>query len=537
MSYKKGLKITIFSFVIIAFFCLNAVTPFLEDDFWYSYQYPGYALKEIRTFYDIAQSQYDHYIYHNGRSIAEGICQLFCSGLIGNKISYDIFATILFALFVLFLGKFCFPQNNILENAITSVGYIGMFFMYMEEPTCLYNGICFGCNYLYPVTLWLIFIYLLCYRRTNEKWRIFTVVSMAFVVGWSHEGVSIPFCAATFVWAIKNKKELTISDKVSLMLCYIGCIIMIFAPANINRASVGAVGTSPDMLKMMRAGINNYYLLILIAFWFFLYWKHPAKIRKFVNDNSPLIIGFFVSFLFQSYIGWITGRSIFGFQLFTFVIYARLIQSLNWVKLNKTIKYAGLILVLLGIPFVVYYQKQACDEYRSLYAHLNDDNNKTVTFQFDNKKMPDILRKYVCQHQYSKFHYWDDKYTLLWRKPVYVSDAPVVNFSFDNSLKVDGVNPFYTLGDLWITKDKLPPKITIEFTQGEYESWNLKSVVQRMHSKLGGISETAKLMYELNTDSMCIGKKNYLYYCRKIEYDLGACGNVSRKILKMDMIK
>ena len=526
-TIKKYIPWGIFVVIVIGFYILNATTPLLWDDFPYAFMFPdhpyeGYAARyeqEITSVWDIFVSQWNHYHLYNGRSIVHFIAQLFCWG--GSKNAYNIFATLLFIPYVLLLTKLCFPEKRI-GDAFLSIGCLGCLMLYLEEPSCLYRGICFGCNYLYSSVVWFTYIYLLCYRRTDKLWRSVAVILLSVFAGWSHEAFSIPFCSALTVWMYMYRKTLNKYEIVALALCYISTAIMVFAPGNLQKADY----PHADYFSMIRPGVENYYLLALIAFWLILYKKYPKEIKLFFERNLPLIFGTFISFLFLTYIQMSDGRVRIGFQLMMFILYCRLLVTLEWTKVIKVLSLCGVIVVVVGLPLVIYYQIPAGREYSDLYAQCEDERNDTVVFQFKDTEMPQPIKKFVNRHSYL-MTYWDQHYPIQHKKPVYVTDAPIVNYNYSKEDKIPGSNPFYKKGDYWITKEKLPKSVTVTVEQGDYQLWDLPTLMRRCYNIIKPIPATS-MTFSLKSDSLCIGKDQYVYYVQQTD-------RTPRKILRVDV--
>lgn len=525
---KRIFPYVVFFIVVGGFYILNAAIPLFADDMPYGYYFPDHIVtdyserfaREFTSVWDIFESQWNHYFYQNGRCVAHFFVQLFCWG--DHKDIYNVFATVLFAFYVLAFGKLCFPAQQVRQNIVTSVACFGLLLFYLEEPNILYNGIAFGCGYLYSGAVWMVFVYLLCHRRTSERWRNVVLIGMAVFAGWSNESLSVSFSAATLVWAYLNRETLQKSEYIALALCCIATVVMVLAPGNFLRAD------SPrSYWGMIRPGIDNYWLIVLVVLWYLLYRKYPEKIKILVRENIPLLSGIVVAALFLSYIGWCDGRPRYGFQLLVFILYARLFTTLQWNRLIQGLKYIGVTMAVFGLSSIIYYQIPAGREYRCLYAACENPKNDTVVFQFSGAEVPAVLSRHICSHTFSTT-YWDDKYSMKYKKPVYITDAKLVNYAYPSIDKLPGNNPFYKIGDFWISKEKLPENVNVKVEQGKYQLWDMPTLLRRCYNAVKTIPATS-MSFSLKSDSICIGKDKYVYYVQQTE-------KTPREMVQIDML-
>lgn len=237
-------------------------------------------------------------------------------------------------------------------------------------------------------------------------------------------------------------------------------------------------------------------------------------------------MGVFVSFLFISYIGFGGGRPCSGFQLLVFVLYMRLFTALKWNRLVKTLIVLGNFLLIIGIPSIIHYQIPATNQYKAFYAICKDEKNDTVVFCFDDMYIPAKIQKYIAHRTYG-YTYIDKDYSKEYNKPVYVTYAPIVNYNYSKENKIPGSNPFYKKDDYWITKEKLPESVTVTVEQGDYQLWDLPTLMRRCYNIIKPIPATS-MTFSLKSDSLCIGKNQYVYYVQQTD-------RTPRKFLRVDV--
>jgi len=509
----KKLGLLCFLIVVSQFYILNDTIPMLYDDLPYAYYYPDHVSedysyryeREMVSAWEIIPSQINHYMLHGGRIIVHGLVQLFCYG--EHKTAYNIFATILFAIFVPLFGKICFPKERIVSSLGLALSVTFCLLFYVDSPNVLYHGIAFGINYLYSITMWFLYLYLLCYYEGSKGvlFKLFLVI-MAVLAGLSHEGFSAGFCAAIVVWAWMNRNRLNRCQLISISLCCISAIIMVIAPGNFHRAE-GDAGS--NHLILILPSILNYSFFFIIGVLSVIRWKFKKEFDRFIKDNIPLLGGWFTSVLLLSYIGIAGGRAAMGFQLITFVLIIRLIVSIGarslLVKISPVLSL--LLVVLLGAT--IHYQSHAGKEYTELYSSC-ESNQDTIVYCFADSEIPIIIKPFVCQHTFED-RYWDARYSLKYKKPIYVCDAPVVNFDYSDNNREPGESPFYRLKDYLICRERLPEYVSIRLHQGNYQKWDMPTLARRVYFTFKH-KNVEPLDVVLPSDSICIGADKYVYY-------------------------
>lgn len=503
----------LFGIVVALFFVVNDAIPMLYDDLPYAYYFPDHITddysyryeREMTSAWEIIPSQVNHYILHGGRVIVHGLVQLFCYG--EHKTAYNIFATLLFALLIPLLGKICFPKNAIRNNMGLALLSFLLLFIYVDSPNVLYHGIAFGINYLYSITVWLLFIYLLCNRNNiNNVIEKSSLALLAILAGWSHEGFSSVFCSALLVWGYVNRKKITGYQKILICLCCISAFIMVIAPGNFHRAEGDA---NHNYGVLLIPAIYNYTLFIIIGVLALLRYLFKHKFDAFIKENIHLCAGWFVSVLFLSYIGMGEGRAAFGMQLVTFILFMRLLDSLGVKSLLGRIAplFSAILIVLLGI--IIYYQRPAGKEYAQLYAECESPKD-TVVYCFSDAEIPSIIKPFICQHTFED-RYWDARYSLKYKKPIFVTDAPVVNFEYSEKNHESGESNFYRLNDYLLSQERLPLEVPIRLHQGGYQKWDMPTVARRVYFTLRP-KTPEPLDVVLPSDSICIGADKYVYF-------------------------
>ena len=261
-DFKKiSWQIILFLFAAF-FFVLNLLTPFIADDVSYAFIWDGEHAgnlmdgigerERIKSFTDILISQWSHYFYWGGRTVAHVIVQFF--SWVGKSyfdvLNVFVFCALVFLIFKIGTGLKLREMNKKFLLFI-------LFALYFLTPEFLLTNIWMtgAINYLWMVTLELIFIlpFAMKYRDKNfnpPKFFVIVMAMLGLLAGWSIEpGASITLFV-TFFALIKfwREKNLQSWAKVGFIFLFAGFLILILAPGNIERVEISKIYAADTVL-------------------------------------------------------------------------------------------------------------------------------------------------------------------------------------------------------------------------------------------------------------------------------------------------
>lgn len=524
--------------LLAASFCfwyLNDAIPFMADDC-YNYDHvfpmvePGTYLHGMDTarvaenISDIIESQYNHWFVQSGRTVVHFIDQCFC--VLWGKDAYNVFAAILFALYILLFGEIGFNNcNNKRWGGFFAIALLGVCAL---EPIMYYNGCSFGCNYLLSPVLILGFLY--CFLKAKQSSIIINalICFIAFFAGWSHEGLVIPIGAYTLLYAFQNWKRLS-KSQFAVGICFgLGSLMLIFAPANMNKT--GGMGLSLTFGPVFENIRIFWIFLITIAL---VLWKKRLTLINYLKSEFPWLGALLIALLFSIFIGVTYPRALIGIELMSLVCICRLLVYIP--RIDTWIRYGGVvgaIVIISGLSLITHYQRIWTPRYQAAREEVSNsaDPVQTVIVKFDDA--PKWLEPYLC----GKFNEFDlFIYGWMYNKEKLVfleeEDAKRLVPSFVGEDKMPGKNPFYKVGDYIITTeeenlslgfDSLKQLLPVKMHLGSFTWFTWEARVKKIASliKKPGSNE---LNVELPLDTMRLnGIDYYRYYMypfpsRKIE--------------------
>ena len=329
--------IIMMAIVAVAFGVLNFLTPQYHDDFVYKFMFEGGSVNydhPVRSIGDIVASQVEHYHSVNGRSIVHFLVQLF-TGLL-EKTIFNLFNVIVFCAFIYLLKKQSTGSTRQERDARFCVSTLVILVLVLLMPRFkdTFLWMTGSINYLWSATAALGF--LLIYEKRRERvmdWSLLPMLIVAFLLGWTHEGITLPLAASlVFINLLSLKQSRGREQGLWLALAYLagGCVIAL-APGTITRSGMGN-GLTPSTLGLkvitgfaVLAKLRIVYLALLITAIAWFVRRDTAK--QIIRHNSYLILAILLSLGIVFASGLESSRTAFGLELFAMIYLLRLLYK------------------------------------------------------------------------------------------------------------------------------------------------------------------------------------------------------------------
>ena len=327
--YNGNSGIIMMAIIAVAYGVLNFLTPLYHDDFVYKFMFEGGAVNydhPIRSIGDIIASQVDHYTSVNGRSIVHFLVQLF-TGLLGKTV-FNLFNVIVFCTFIYLLKRQSIGGKRLEGDARFCVSTLVILVLVLLMPRFkdTFLWMTGSINYLWSATAALGF--LLIYEKRREQamdWSLLPMLLVAFLLGWTHEGITLPLAASLVLINLFSLKQSHGREQgLWLALAYLagGCVIAL-APGTIARSGMGG-GLTPSILGLkvitgfvVLAKLRIIYLALLATA---IAWFTRRDVAKLVlKRNSYLILAMFLSLGIVFTSGLESSRTAFGLELFAMI--------------------------------------------------------------------------------------------------------------------------------------------------------------------------------------------------------------------------
>lgn len=277
-------------------------------------------LKLVDDFKDVWDSQINHYLRVNGRSLVHTSEQIF-SGIIGVKWFYPINVAILLLTMWLFIS-FTTPRN--LRTRPASILITVFLFLYLfPAPARLWYSINLASNYLWPACAFLGVG--LCFRRMCCGWQPGILASIAiallsFFLGWSNEAFSFPYSGALAIYLIANFRHIKRRYWIVALPLWGGACMMLCSPGNWQRAGneVEHISTLATVLFQLKL------IWILLATAAIAAIVRPWKTWHFIKSNYVVITSLALA-LCMGVIAHTAPRAFTAVELFSAILLMRAI--------------------------------------------------------------------------------------------------------------------------------------------------------------------------------------------------------------------
>lgn len=419
---------------IVFSFSIYMYVPCVDDC---RYAFNSVTGKPISSFFDILQSNYQDFLYVNGRIIVHIIVQFFCGfHLVGL---FSIISGLMYVFLhvgcLLIINKFVsFGTRNLGLPIISLL----LFLMIPSWGLSFGGNIAFVVNYLWSCTIYVWWLY--CWLSINlfsNKWKLLGVYCLSIMAGLWSEAFALGFVVACLIRIMFEYKSITKNEWVFILFFIVGTVIHLIAPGNYVKMNNGNevclsvitiirhIGKRIiPMLKITPIWVMTLFCVLLLFF---------NKGREFLRTTYRIWLPAYVMVIFAiliSYRGW-HQLTIAGLSC-VLLILPLIFTLMNHCK-------SGLIWVTVAVNFIVFglwggiihYRYKLYGVNKELMENMLDGNETSNSYAFeyyDRKIMANnFFRRYVNLYQgslnYSNtyFHHSLGRYLAVHNRGAVVS--------------------------------------------------------------------------------------------------------------------
>lgn len=525
---------------------LNETLPYVMDDIPYTYIFQetyddniGWLdiHKKIHSYADVIQSQWNHYFINNGRVLVHCVVQCFC-GIWGKGV-YNVCTTIIFALFCFLMGRLSF--GNRMPFFRSGLIALASFYLLAPEPSCLFNGMAYGINYLWSSVYCLLFLYLLWNTSTIQSSAIPLFV-VALLAGCSHEGLAVGVGGGLLAWIVLMRFRATRIQWFAMIIFLLGACLLIFAPSNFVRASKmnEAFGTEGKLMLHLRMFLfmRATYIFLMACFLFAII--NRDKFRLYFRENIVWIFAWLSAFLFILVIGTMNPRATYGFDLIAVILLLRMLPFINlfYPHSERIAIWASVILVAGGL-YILEYQLRSGRQYHRIDKVLSSSKEQDCLILLQDAHIPFGILPYISHYKFEEpweSAWWDriyawqyEKKRILVAKVNAKDDAQRLEDCFSSDrYKVAGDNPFYLIGNYLFTERYVDRTVKVELVLGDYHVHGVRSFLRWLWSKASPI-EKETIVTEFSFSNFYFQNKKYQCITLPV--------NHSREIESINLVK
>lgn len=390
--------------VIIGLFIyvLTMSTPLYIDD--YRYGLVWSTQNEIKTIFDVIQSQITHYSEQNGRLVTHFIVQMF-SGVF-EKSDFNIVNSFVFCLFLSLFARYVTSNK---ENWFKIVSLL-LFLLLIGIRDCGFRE-CFlwlsgSCNYLWSATF--VLFYLLLYRKT-ETFEVssFLVKILLLItgvlIGWTHEGFMIPLAGAVLLNNIISRKRISVEQWCLSIGLFLGVLLIIVAPASLNRAN--RVGALENPLMQIHSYIyfilylikNTTFVIITFVCLCILCCFSREQAWELVKENRIIVFALVLAVAFAVFVKMHLIRVLFATEFYSLLFLLQICRT-QIERLSNNIYYVLSLVSFTLLLYVTPFALNNLSSNKNIERQILNDKNGIVSIdytEYNNYIERFILRPYI----------------------------------------------------------------------------------------------------------------------------------------------
>ena len=348
----------IFFIIGICFYLLNQFSPFISDDYFYTF-IKG-SKQPIESLNDAIKSQTYDYFHYNGRFIIHVIVQYFC-GVLGIQI-FQILNSICFVSLCIAVTIILRPEFHKVNKINISILFVLLIFCSGTAHIFLGN-ISGAVNYLWTSCIILYFFVIYSYNKNNNHKTFYHILIFigGIISGSLQESFSFGLSIALFIYYCYNNKSVNRANQWLIIGFWIGTIICIFSPANFLRLSKTGEGNFDLIAYIIRTYnliLNSGILILLVIVLIFSFFQNKNKTLFFIKHNIIWILSIIFNMAFVILIAYTGPHQLTSIRLFSIILLMKWLYTFydNFIiKYNKWITIiCSIILFILYIPIYQY---------------------------------------------------------------------------------------------------------------------------------------------------------------------------------------
>lgn len=253
--------ITVFSVMLL----LNHFTPYLADDFTFSYSFAD--RNELSSPFILLRSLYYHYMEWSGRIVVKFFAQLFT---ISPKWVFDLCNAAVFTALGLVLSKLGDVFGYATQPLVLCFAYLSL---WLVSPAFGQTSLwmCGSCNYLWSTAGCLTFLlpWRALFMQNSRQYPAIPMLISGIAAGWLYENTSAGMLVCMvlcLVWCLIRTHQIPRWALAAFIGSFIGYLLLILAPGNAVRTDDSA-GIITDSLWVYILRIRRACVILLQYGW------------------------------------------------------------------------------------------------------------------------------------------------------------------------------------------------------------------------------------------------------------------------------
>nr|WP_255490555.1 DUF6056 family protein [Dysgonomonas sp. 511] len=348
---------------------MNVLYPAYLDDWYYSFNF-GLSYERISSFYDIINSQYQHYFEWGGRSVVHSIAHLLL--WVGEPWN-NILNTVAYLALVMLIYTIANQKKEARPLLFLLINILIWFTLPAFSQNLLW--ITGSANYLWGslIVFAIISFYVSYYLNSNMRDNIIRKISFFFLgifAGWTNENMSVAlifFIIAIILLLKLQKKPIPRWMFFGLIGAIIGTILLLAAPGNHIRAQQEFVaihnmqGASLSyyfyrlvtVTRMARIHLSYPILLYIILLGIYIYKNRKQQKKEIIYLSVLFFITSLVATAAMAGSPSFPGRAWFGIIMLMLTAIAILFANIDFSSFGKLKIPYYLAFLVAGVLFIL----------------------------------------------------------------------------------------------------------------------------------------------------------------------------------------
>lgn len=390
MNRKDLLNYILLALVGAVVFCLTDYIRWYGDALLYRFSFA--TGEPIGSMEDIVASQRTHYFVMNGRIWVHVLCQAFSA--IWGQTAFAVCNAFVYIIFTLLFAKICRLDWHRTSDLLTCALTVLFFCDTSYIANC-------QIGYVWTSAVSLAFIILYWKNRNADRRIHFLRLTLLFLLsvaaGNGNEAIAIGVGAALIVDFFTNFRRLTATQWTMLVGFGIGGLLLCLSPGILKRASSEGANVVWSTYRLLGYSRMLYLMVLTLGA---LKICRKIRLREFVMENLFFFTALLALLIFNMAIGIgeLSGRQLFGVELFSAIITVR---SLRDVRLPRWVMavFAVIVVALYALKFD--YLRRSNADLAVLRETLTDNCDMKVYIDF--QRYPTLVHPTEHRNNYELY--------------------------------------------------------------------------------------------------------------------------------------
>lgn len=370
--------------------------PTMSDDIVYHFIWQKdwlAAMEPVRTLGDVIQSQITHYQVTNGRGLMHFIAQALI-----NFLPPRATQGLNVIMFLTLIGSVAaYAAKDSTYYPVLTALVFGLLFLVINGFGTGFLWVMGAFNYVWPLTFTMAFLWtvrLLGHQRLTRYNAM--LIPLSFLLGWTHEAISLPIAMAILAYLLLNSKKHILSHAATYCMAAYCCgtLMILLSPALWSRTDLGGITLQQRLFYgcvNMALGVRISWLLALtlLTLWI----KDRRRLAESMATHGYMLVAWLTALAIVFVCGVTLERVAICADFIAMLIVLDLWQG-EWLRRHQTLLTMLVVVaaVAVAIP-AVSLCRQNYQNYEYHVGQLRQQDATLIRARQLPADLPDIMRR------------------------------------------------------------------------------------------------------------------------------------------------